>query len=221
MLEVRRRARCGAKCRRIERASPRGKKEDPREAAADLESMRAEVPVRKPVARDVESRPKKECGEPRAAGGSSRSACRHVEGNYHAPYLAESPQPFAGTNAAGTEGAQGPSEARRHDGVIHRVQPAGRSAALRAAVARRRRHVSLPPASRCAAPLASSAVAASVTSSAYRNASPSSHRRRARRYPWWRCYCGCRIQSESGLREAPSLRVREVAREVFTWLTES
>jgi hypothetical protein len=94
-------------------------------------------------------------------------------------------------------------------------------AALRAAVASCRRHASLPPASRSAALSMSSAAAASETSSACRNASPSSHRRRARRYPRSRCYCGCRIQSESGLREAPSLRVREVAREVFTWLTES
>ena len=111
----------------------------------------------------------KECGEPRAAGGASRSACRHVEGNDHAPYLA----------------------ARGRGGIIHRVRPVGRRAALRAAVASRRRHVSLPPASRCGAPLASSAAAASVTSSACRNASPSSHRRRARGCRRWRCYCGC------------------------------
>ena len=88
MLEVGRGARCGAKCRRIERASPRGKKEDARETAADLEPTRTEVLVRKAVACDVEARPKKEGGEPRAAGGASRRAGRHVEGNYHAPYLA-------------------------------------------------------------------------------------------------------------------------------------
>lgn len=57
VLEVRRGARRGAECRRIERASPCGKKEDPREAAADLEPTRPEVPVRKAVARDVENRP--------------------------------------------------------------------------------------------------------------------------------------------------------------------
>jgi hypothetical protein len=58
VLEVRRRARRGAECRRIERASPRGKKEDARETAADLEPTRAEVSMRKAVARDVENRPK-------------------------------------------------------------------------------------------------------------------------------------------------------------------
>jgi hypothetical protein len=93
VLEVRRGARCGAKCRRIEWASPRGQKEDARETAADLEPTRAEVLVRNAVPRDVENRPKNECGEPGTAGGAGRSACRHVEGNYHAPYLAESPQP--------------------------------------------------------------------------------------------------------------------------------
>jgi hypothetical protein len=83
VLEVGRGARRGAKCRRIEQASPRGKKEDARETAADLEPTRAEVLVREAVARDVERRPKKECREPRAAGGASSSTCRHVEGNYH------------------------------------------------------------------------------------------------------------------------------------------
>jgi hypothetical protein len=37
VLEVRRGARCSAKCRRIERSSPRREKEDGRESAADLE----------------------------------------------------------------------------------------------------------------------------------------------------------------------------------------
>ncbi len=91
VLEVRRGARCSAECRRIEWASPRGKKEDARETAADLEPTRVEVSVRKAVARDVENRPQKDCCEARAARGASRSACRHVEGNYHAPYLAECP----------------------------------------------------------------------------------------------------------------------------------
>ena len=83
MLEVRRGARCSAKCRRIEQASPRGEEEDARETAADLEPTRVEVSVRNAVARDVENRPQKECCEPRAAGGAGRSACRHVEGNDH------------------------------------------------------------------------------------------------------------------------------------------
>jgi hypothetical protein len=83
VLEIRRGARCGAKCRRIERASPRGEQEDAHETAADLEPTRVEVSVRNAVARDVEKRPEKECGDPRAAGGTCRSACRHVEGNDH------------------------------------------------------------------------------------------------------------------------------------------
>jgi hypothetical protein len=83
VLEVRRGARRSAKCRRIERASPRGEEEDARKAAADLEPTRIEVSVRNTVARNVEDRPQKECSEPRAAGGASRCACRHVEGNDH------------------------------------------------------------------------------------------------------------------------------------------
>jgi hypothetical protein len=83
MLEVRHGARCGAKCRRIERASPRSEQEDAHETAADLEPTRVEVSVRNAVARDVEKRPEKKCGDPRAAGGARRSACRHMEGNYH------------------------------------------------------------------------------------------------------------------------------------------
>jgi hypothetical protein len=82
VLEVRRGARRSAKCRRIERASPRGEEEDAREAAADLEPTRMEVSVRDAVARNVEDRPQNDCCE-RAACGTGRSACRHVEGNYH------------------------------------------------------------------------------------------------------------------------------------------
>jgi hypothetical protein len=78
MLEVRRGARGGAKCRRIERSSPRGEKEDAREAAADLERTRVEVFVRNAIARNVEKRPEEECCEPRAAGSTRRSACRDV-----------------------------------------------------------------------------------------------------------------------------------------------
>jgi hypothetical protein len=83
VLEVRRGARCSAKCRGIERASPRGEEDDSRETAADLEPARAEVSVRKAVARDMENRPQEESREPRAAGGAGRGARRHVEGNYH------------------------------------------------------------------------------------------------------------------------------------------
>ena len=83
MLEVGRGARRSAKGRGIERASPRGEESDARQAAPDLEPTRAEVSVRNAVARDVKNRPQKECCEPRAAGGASRGACRHVEGNDH------------------------------------------------------------------------------------------------------------------------------------------
>jgi hypothetical protein len=83
VLEVGRGARCSSKCRRIERASPHGEKEDASETAADLKRTRAEVSVRKAVTHDVEHRPQKECCEPRPAGRAGRSACCHVEGNYH------------------------------------------------------------------------------------------------------------------------------------------
>ena len=90
MLEVGRGARRSAECRRIERASPRGEEEDARQAAADLEPTRAEVSVRNAVAREVENRPQKKCCEPRAACGARRSACGHVEGNYHAEHFQKS-----------------------------------------------------------------------------------------------------------------------------------
>ena len=83
MLEVGRGARRSAKRRRIERASPRGEKENASEATPDLEPTRVEVSVRKAVTREVENRPQQQCREPRAAGGASRSACRNVQGNYH------------------------------------------------------------------------------------------------------------------------------------------
>ena len=83
MLEVRRGARCSAKCRRIERSSPRREKEDARDAAADLEATRVEVSVRNAIARKMENRPKEQSCEPRAAGGTSRSSCRNVEGDDH------------------------------------------------------------------------------------------------------------------------------------------
>ena len=47
----------GAKRRRIERAAPRGEKEDARETAADLEATRGDVLVRQAVTREVEDRP--------------------------------------------------------------------------------------------------------------------------------------------------------------------
>jgi hypothetical protein len=57
VLEVGRGGRGSAKCRRIERASPRCEEEDARQAAADLEPTRVEVSVRNAIARDVKDRP--------------------------------------------------------------------------------------------------------------------------------------------------------------------
>ncbi len=96
VLEVRRGARRRAKCRWIERTSPRAEEEDARQTAADLESTRVEVSVRKAVPRDMENRPQKECCESRAAGGARRGACRHVEGNDHGCLA----RPNASVNAA-------------------------------------------------------------------------------------------------------------------------
>jgi hypothetical protein len=83
VLEVGRGARCGAKCRWIERASPRDEEEDPGDTAADLEPTRVEVAVWKAIARDVENWPQEKCRKPRATGRAGGSASRDVEGNYH------------------------------------------------------------------------------------------------------------------------------------------
>ena len=83
VLEVGRGARRRTERRRIERASPRDEEEDARDTTADLEPTRVEVLVRNAIARDVEHRPQQESCESRAGGGAGRSACRHVEGNYH------------------------------------------------------------------------------------------------------------------------------------------
>ena len=69
MLEVRRGARRSAKCRRIERSSPRGEEEDAREAAADLEPTRVEILVRNAVAATWRTGPRRSAAsrEPLAA----------------------------------------------------------------------------------------------------------------------------------------------------------
>jgi hypothetical protein len=56
VFEVRGGARCGAKCRWIERASSRGEKEEACETAGDLEATRGDVLVRQAVTRQVEDR---------------------------------------------------------------------------------------------------------------------------------------------------------------------
>lgn len=124
MLEVRCGARGGAECRRIERASPRGEQDDARETAADLEPTRVEVSVRNTVARDVKNRPQKECCEPRAAGGADRSACRHVEGNYHGCLTSRMPAAHLRVRIPRTSfyyacarvGSNGPDRPRGHSG---------------------------------------------------------------------------------------------------------
>ena len=60
VLEVRGGACGGAKRRRIERPSPRGKKEEAGETAADLEAMRRDVLVRQAVTREVKHRSQEE-----------------------------------------------------------------------------------------------------------------------------------------------------------------
>jgi hypothetical protein len=57
MFEVGGGARRGAKCRRIEEASPRGQEEEARETAADLDATRPDVLMGKAVASEVEDRP--------------------------------------------------------------------------------------------------------------------------------------------------------------------
>jgi hypothetical protein len=56
VLEVRGRACGGAKRRRIERAAPRGEKEEAGETDADPEATRGDVLVRQAVTREVEDR---------------------------------------------------------------------------------------------------------------------------------------------------------------------
>jgi hypothetical protein len=83
VLEVRGGTCRGAKCRRIEWASPRGEEKEAREAAADLEATRADVLVRQAIAREVKDRPKKERPESRPARGAGRGARGHVERDDH------------------------------------------------------------------------------------------------------------------------------------------
>jgi hypothetical protein len=83
VLEVGRGARGAAERRWIERASPRGEEEDAHDATANLETTRADVPVRQAVACEVEDRPEEERRESRPAGSASRGARCHVERDDH------------------------------------------------------------------------------------------------------------------------------------------
>lgn len=57
VLEIGSGTRCGAKGRRIERASPRGEEDYARETAANLDATRADVLVREAIAREMKNRP--------------------------------------------------------------------------------------------------------------------------------------------------------------------
>jgi hypothetical protein len=83
VLEVRGGTRRATKRRRIEWPSPRGEEKDPRDTAADLEAMRAEVLMRQAVAREVEYRPQEERRDSRPAHSAGGGACRHMERNDH------------------------------------------------------------------------------------------------------------------------------------------
>ena len=84
VLEVGRGTRGSPKRCRVERAASRGEKENAPDAAADLERPRVEVSVRHAVSGNMESRPQKDCCQPRSTGSPRRSARRKVVGNYHA-----------------------------------------------------------------------------------------------------------------------------------------
>jgi hypothetical protein len=64
VLEVRGGARSRAQRCRIERSAPRGEEDEARQAAADLETARADVLVREAVAGKMEERPREERREP-------------------------------------------------------------------------------------------------------------------------------------------------------------
>jgi hypothetical protein len=83
VLEVGGGTRRGAKCRRIEWASPRGEQKDAYDAAADLEATRAEVLVRQAVAREVEDRPQEERRKSRPARRAGGGARGHVQRDDH------------------------------------------------------------------------------------------------------------------------------------------
>jgi hypothetical protein len=83
VLEVRSGACRSAKRRRIEWAPPRGEEKDARDTAAEFETSRMEVPMRQPIAREVEHWPEEERRESRPARRASRSARRHMERDDH------------------------------------------------------------------------------------------------------------------------------------------
>ena len=83
VLEIGGRTRHGAQCRRIEWASPRCQEKDACDAAADLETTRAEVPVRQAVTHEVEDRPQENRRKSRPARGAGGGAGGYMERDDH------------------------------------------------------------------------------------------------------------------------------------------
>jgi hypothetical protein len=68
-----------SKRRRIEWPSPRGEEKDARDTAAKFEASRVEIPMRQPIAREVQHWPEEERRESRPARRAGGSARRHVK----------------------------------------------------------------------------------------------------------------------------------------------
>ncbi len=83
MLEVRGGTRRSSERRRIEWSSPRGEEKDASDAAAKFEASRMEVPMRQPIAREMQHWPEEERRESRPARRAGGSASRHVESDDH------------------------------------------------------------------------------------------------------------------------------------------
>jgi hypothetical protein len=79
VLEIGCGARCPAERGRIECTASSGKKRKTDEAAADLEPARGDVFVWDPVTCEVQDRPQKKRGKPRAASGPGGGARRDME----------------------------------------------------------------------------------------------------------------------------------------------
>jgi hypothetical protein len=72
-----------AKCRWVERASPRGEESDARETGSDLEATRMEILVRQAIACEVEEWPEEKRHESRPTRRPGGSAGCHVERDDH------------------------------------------------------------------------------------------------------------------------------------------
>jgi hypothetical protein len=83
VLEVGRRRHCPANHRRVERPPRKREQTEQGEAGTDLEPARGDVPVRQPVAREVQKWTDRERAETRARGGTARRAGGDVERDDH------------------------------------------------------------------------------------------------------------------------------------------